>query len=52
MYGNFYSKHMGILGRITEEELFEHFDGALKAWNQADSLTPSLPAVHYIAITA
>lgn len=52
MYGNFYSKHMGILGRITEEELFELFDEELKAWNQADSLTPSLPAVHYIAITA
>jgi hypothetical protein len=49
MYGNFYSKHMGILGRTTEEELF---DEELKAWNQADSLTPSLPAIHYIAITA
>lgn len=52
MYGNFYSKHMGILGRITEEELIELFDEELKAWNQADSLIPSLPAVHYIAITA
>ncbi|MFL0682557.1 MAG: hypothetical protein ACJLTB_04870 [Algoriphagus aquaeductus] len=52
MYGNFYSKHMGILGRIPEEELLALYEEELRSWNQADSLTPSLPAVHYIAITA
>lgn len=52
MYGNFYSKHMGILGRVPEEELLELFREELDAWNQADTLTPALPAVHYIAITA
>jgi hypothetical protein len=52
MYGNFYSKHMGILGRATEEELFELYEQEINSWNQADSLTPALPAVHYIAITA
>lgn len=52
MYGNFYSKHMGILGRISEEELLDLYQQELQTWNQADSLTPALPAVHYIAITA
>lgn len=52
MYGNFYSKHMGILGRISEEELLALFRQELDNWNQADTLTPALPAVHYIAITA
>lgn len=52
MYGNFYSKHMGILGRISEEELLALFRQELDTWNQADTLTPALPAVHYIAITA
>jgi hypothetical protein len=52
MYGNFYSKHMGILGRASEEELLTLFQQELDAWNQADTLTPAIPAVHYIAITA
>jgi hypothetical protein len=52
MYGNFYSKHMGILGRASEEELLALFRQELDNWNQADTLTPALPAVHYIAITA
>lgn len=52
MYGNFYSKGMGILGRVPEEELLEYFKRELALWNQADTLTPALPAVHYIAITA
>lgn len=52
MYGNFYSKHMGVLGRLPEEELLALFRKELEAWNQADTLTPTLPAIHYIAITA
>ena len=52
MYGNFYSRHMGILGRVSEEELLVFYEKELQAWSQADSLTPVLPAVHYIAVTA
>jgi hypothetical protein len=52
MYGNFYSKNMGILGRIPEEELKSLFQKELEFWSQADTTTPALPAVHYIAITA
>ncbi len=52
MYGNFYSKNMGILGRVREEELMEYFNRELTLWNQSDTLTPALPAVHYIAVSA
>jgi len=52
MYGNFYSKHMGVLGRLTEGELIGLFEEELNNWEKADSLTPVLPAVHYIAVTA
>lgn len=52
MYGNFYSKNMGILGRIPEDELRSLFQKELDFWSQSDSTTPALPAVHYIAITA
>lgn len=52
MYGNFYSKNMGILGRLPEEELINLLNKEMKDWAQADSITPVIPAVHYIAITA
>lgn len=52
MYGNFYSKNMGILGRIPEEELKALYQKEVEFWTQADTVTPALPAVHYIAITA
>ncbi len=51
-YGNFYSKHMGILGALPEGEVIIGLEKEVKAWNEADSLTPALPAIHYIAITA
>jgi hypothetical protein len=51
-YGNFYSKHMGILGALAEDQLIDGLLNEVKAWNEADSLTPALPAIHYIAITA
>lgn len=52
MYGNFYSSHMGILGSLDEENLLQLLDVECKAWNQADPLTPVMPAIHYIAVTA
>lgn len=52
MYGNFYSKHMGILGRLPEEELINLLNKEMKEWGEADTITPVIPAIHYIAITA
>jgi hypothetical protein len=51
-YGNFYSKHMGILGALPEELLVKNIQQEVKNWTQADTTTPVLPAIHYIAITA
>ncbi|MCE2788335.1 MAG: hypothetical protein LW630_00315 [Saprospiraceae bacterium] len=52
MYGNFYSSHMGILGSLDEDELLKLLDSESESWNQADPLTPVMPAIHYIAVTA
>lgn len=51
-YGNFYSKHMGILGSLSEEELIKNLKSEVDAWTKVDPNTPSIPAIHYIAITA
>ncbi len=51
-YGNFYSKQMGILGELPEAEMLELLQTEVARWEQADSLAPVLPAIHYIAVTA
>ncbi len=51
-YGNFYSRHMGILGSLSEKDLIENLGSEVSAWNKADSLLPVIPAIHYIAVTA
>jgi hypothetical protein len=51
-YGNFYSRHMGILGSLPEDELIKNLDVEVKKWFNADKTTPVIPAIHYIAITA
>jgi hypothetical protein len=51
-YGNFYSPNMGILGKLPEEELNNLINKESKVWEEADTLTPVIPAIHYIAITA
>jgi hypothetical protein len=51
-YGNFYSKHMGILGSLSEEKLIKKLNSEIEVWNNADTLTPVISAIHYIAITA
>ena len=51
-YGNFYSKRMGILGELPEDEMLEKLQSEVEKWNLADSMTPALPAIHYIAVTA
>lgn len=51
-YGNFYSKHMGILGSLPEEELIKNLQTEVDKWTKEDENTPAIPAIHYIAITA
>jgi hypothetical protein len=51
-YGNFYSKNMGILGQYPQDQVIEKLKAELKSWNEADSTTPAIPAIHYIAVTA
>lgn len=51
-YGNLYSKQMGILGELPEQQMLDKLMGEVKAWNQADTTIESIPALHYIAITA
>lgn len=51
-YGNFYSRHMGILGTLAEDQLITNLQKEANAWSKADTTTPVLPAIHYIAITA
>lgn len=51
-YGNLYSKKMGALGEYPPKELWKKLNAEMKAWEKADSLTPVIPAIHYIAIVA
>jgi hypothetical protein len=51
-YGNLYSKQMGALGEFPENEMLERLQAEIKKWAAADSTTPVLPALHYIATTA
>lgn len=51
-YGNFYSANMGVLGEYPEEQLVEKLNKEKEAWEMADSLTPVLPAIQYIVVTA
>lgn len=51
-YGNLYSAGMGILGSLPPDQMLEKLQREVKNWKQADTLTPVLPALHYIAVTA
>jgi len=51
-YGNFYSTGMGVLGQYPPQQMLEKLTAEVKAWEQADPLTPVVPAIHYIAVTA
>lgn len=51
-YGNFYSKYMGILGSLPEEQLVKNLLQETEIWTKADTSTPAIPAIHYVAITA
>jgi hypothetical protein len=51
-YGNLYSKRMGILGEIPKDSMFKKLLKEVAAWQAADTAVRSIPALHYIAITA
>lgn len=51
-YGNFYSAQMGVLGQYPPEQMLEKLNTEIKEWEKADTLTPVVPAIHYIAVTA
>lgn len=50
-YGNLYTPAMGILG-TPEEEMLARLKEETARWQQADTMIPVLPALHYIAVTA
>jgi hypothetical protein len=51
-YGNLFSKKMGILGELPKDQMLEKLQQEVDKWNAADSTTPAIPALHYIAVTA
>lgn len=51
-YGNFYSRGMGVLGEYPEEEMLAMLATTTEMWTNADSATPAIPAIHYIAVVA
>ena len=51
-YGNFYSKRMGILGEYPPQEVLRRLQAAAKQWENADPLTPVIPAIDYIVMSA
>ena len=51
-YGNLYSKRMGVLGELPKEQMLKKLKGEVAKWQAADSSTKTIPALHYIAITA
>ena len=51
-YGNLFSKRMGILGEIPRDSMFAKLLGEVKNWQDADTATKTIPALHYVAITA
>ncbi|MFV8269103.1 hypothetical protein ACNQGP_04090 [Flavobacterium sp. GT2N3] len=51
-YGNLYSTRMGILGEIPRAEMLKKLQGEVAKWQAADPTVKTIPALHYIAVTA
>jgi hypothetical protein len=51
-YGNLYSKRMGILGELPKEEMLKKLQDEVAQWQAADPSVKTIPALHYIAVTA
>lgn len=51
-YGNFYSRHMGILGEYEPDEVLRRLNETKALWEEADPNTPIQLAIEYIAMVA
>lgn len=51
-YGNLFSKRMGILGELPKKEMLEKLKTETNKWQTADPSVKTIPALHYIAVTA
>jgi hypothetical protein len=51
-YGNLYSKNMGALGEFPRKEMLNKLKQEVAKWQAADTTTKTIPALHYIAVTA
>lgn len=51
-YGNLYSKRMGVLGELPKQQMLQKLDYEVNRWRKADPSVTTIPALHYIAITA
>jgi hypothetical protein len=51
-YGNLSSRKMGALGKWSKDTMIRNLLAEVKKWNDADSVTPAIPCLHYIAVTA
>jgi hypothetical protein len=51
-YGNFFSRHMGILGEYEPDEVLRRLAETQALWEAADPTTPVQPAIEYIAMVA
>lgn len=51
-YGNFRDTRMGILGEYPEEVVLAKLSSTSEMWAAADPTTPTIPAIHYIAVVA
>jgi hypothetical protein len=51
-YGNLFSKRMGILGEIPKDSMLAKLMGEVASWQAADSTVKTIPALHYVAVTA
>jgi len=51
-YGNIVNNRMGALGKWPKQEMIPRLLEEVKKWNDADTTIKSIPALHYIAVTA
>jgi hypothetical protein len=43
---------MGILGELPKKAMLKKLQGEMNKWKLADTTIPTIPALHYVAITA
>lgn len=51
-YGNIVNNRMGALGKWPKNEMIPKLLAEVEKWNQLDTVIKSIPALHYIAVTA